>query len=42
LVEHVPASGRYRLGIRLVELGNLVLSRLDLRQSARPHLDALV
>jgi DNA-binding IclR family transcriptional regulator len=42
LVEHVPASGRYRLGIRLVQLGNLVLSRLDLRQSARPHLDALV
>lgn len=42
LVEHVPESGRYRLGLRLVELGNAVLARLDLREIARPHLAALV
>jgi DNA-binding IclR family transcriptional regulator len=41
-VEHVPESGRYRLGLRLLQLGNTVLGRLDLRQIARPHLQALV
>ena len=41
-VEHVPATGRYRLSLRLVELGNAVLERLDLRSLARPHLEALV
>jgi DNA-binding IclR family transcriptional regulator len=41
-VEHVPASGRYRLGTRLLQLGNLVLTRLDIREIARPHLAALV
>ena len=42
LVEHVQDSGRYRLGLRLLQLGNVVLTRLDLRQIARPHLQALV
>lgn len=42
LVEHVSGTGRYRLGLRLVQLGNLVLERLDLRTIARPHLRALV
>jgi DNA-binding IclR family transcriptional regulator len=42
LVERVPSSGRYRLGIRLVQLANSVLSRLDVREVARPHLVALV
>ncbi len=41
-VEHVPETGRYRLSLRLVELGNAVLGRLDLRALARPHLQALV
>jgi len=41
LVEHVADSGRYRLGLRLLQLGNAVLSRLDLREIARPHLLAL-
>lgn len=41
LVEHVPGTGRYRLGIRLLHLGNAVLARLDLREIARPHLAAL-
>ncbi len=42
LVEHLADSGRYRLGLRLVQLGNAVLERLDLRELARPHLQALV
>jgi len=42
LVEHVPANGRYRLGPRLLQLGSLVLGRLDLRDVARPHLQELV
>jgi DNA-binding IclR family transcriptional regulator len=42
LVEHLPDSGRYRLGPRLLQLGNVVLARLDLRSIARPHLQALV
>lgn len=40
-VEHVAESGRYRLGLRLLELGNAVLARLDLREIAHPHLQAL-
>ena len=39
-VEHVAENGRYRLGLRLLQLGNAV--RLDLREIARPHLHALV
>src|SRR5262249_18624546 len=42
LVEHVPTTGRYRLGPRLLQLGSLVLGRLDLREIARPHLQELV
>ena len=41
MVEHVPSSGRYRLGLRLLQLGNAVLGRLDLREVARPHLHEL-
>ena len=40
-VEHVPETGRYRLGLRLLQLGNAVLGRLDLRRVARPQLEAL-
>jgi DNA-binding IclR family transcriptional regulator len=42
LVEHVPATGRYRLGPRLLQLGSLVLGRLDVRDIARPRLQELV
>jgi DNA-binding IclR family transcriptional regulator len=42
IVEHVAESGRYRLGLRLLQLGNAVLARLDLREVARPHLHELV
>jgi DNA-binding IclR family transcriptional regulator len=37
-VQHVPESGRYRLGTHLLELSNHVLAGLDLRGLARPHL----
>jgi DNA-binding IclR family transcriptional regulator len=40
-VEHVE-TGRYRLGLRLLQLGNVVLGNLDLRQVARPQLEELV
>ena len=35
-------NGRYRLGVRLVQLGNAVVDRLDLRELARPELERLV
>src|SRR3954470_7863931 len=41
LVEHVEESGRYRLGPRVVQLGNAVLARLDIRETVRPSLRAL-
>ena len=40
-VEHVPETGRYRLGPQLMRLANHVLSSVDLRALARPHLVAL-
>jgi IclR family acetate operon transcriptional repressor len=42
LAERVPATGRYRLGLRIVHLANALLARLDVREVARPHLVALV
>src|SRR4051794_38805641 len=41
MVERVP-GGPYRLGLRLVALADCVLSRLDVRELARPRLRALV
>ncbi len=41
LAERVEETGRYRLGLRLVHLGNAVLSRLDLRAVARTELERL-
>ncbi len=41
LVSHVEETGRYRLGLRLIQLGNSALERLDLREIARPHLTRL-
>ncbi|HEX2034409.1 MAG TPA: IclR family transcriptional regulator [Chloroflexota bacterium] len=40
-VEREPATGHYRLGFRLMELGMRVTERLDLRTVARPILTAL-
>lgn len=39
LVERVETTGRYRLGVRLLQLGTHVLQRLDVRTVARPILD---
>lgn len=41
LITRVADTGRFRLGPRLVELGNAALARIDLRQQCRPHLEAL-
>ena len=41
LVEKVEATGRYRLGVRLLQLGTHVLQRLDVRAVARPILERL-
>jgi DNA-binding IclR family transcriptional regulator len=41
LVRRVAETGRYRLGPRLVELGNAALAGIDLREVARPRLVAL-
>ncbi len=38
LVEKVSDIGRYKLGIKLLELGNLVFNQLDIRQVAGPTL----
>jgi IclR family acetate operon transcriptional repressor len=40
--EHERETGRYRPGIRLVHIANLVLLKLDVRAVARPQLEALV
>lgn len=42
LVEKVPEIRCYKLGIKLLELGNLVFNQLDIRQIARPYIDAMV
>src|ERR671939_428456 len=41
-VAHDDETGRYRLGSRLVELGNAALGQVDLRALARPELRSLV
>ena len=40
LVDRIE-PGTYRLGIRLLELGNLVKSRISVRQEALPHMQGL-
>jgi IclR family acetate operon transcriptional repressor len=39
LVDHVPSTGRYRLGVGVVRLANA--AGLDVRSLARPHLEEL-
>jgi len=41
LVVKNPETGRYRLGLRLFELGSKAIEGLDLRGRARPYLDRL-
>jgi DNA-binding IclR family transcriptional regulator len=42
VVERNPASGKYRLGFKLIEFGLAALSRLDMYELARPYLRKLV
>jgi DNA-binding IclR family transcriptional regulator len=42
LVERNSENGRYRLGLKLFELGTRAVSKLDLRGRARPVLERLV
>lgn len=42
LVEKNPQNGKYRLGLRLFELGSSAVAQLNLRERARPYLDRLV
>lgn len=41
LVDHVPATGRYRLGVGVVRLANAAHEGLDIRSAGRPHLEEL-
>ena len=41
LVEHVTATGRYRLGVGVIRLANAAAARLDVRSVAHPHLEDL-
>lgn len=41
LVRRSAETGRYHLGLRLIQLGNAALARVDLRDVARAHLVAL-
>src|SRR5690606_35998987 len=37
-IEQNPENGKYKLGLKLVERGNLVLNSLDIRTIAKRHL----
>jgi DNA-binding IclR family transcriptional regulator len=41
LIQHVPATGRYQLGPRLLYLASATLAQFELRDLAQPHLRAL-
>lgn len=41
LVQHLPATGRYRLGVRILQLADAAKASLDLRTVARPYLEEL-
>src|SRR4051794_32857578 len=42
LIEKNSQTGRYRLGLKLFELGTRAVSQLDLRERARPFLERVV
>jgi len=42
LVERNPRTGRYRLGLRIFELGSLVMQQMNLWDEALPFLEGLV
>ena len=41
LVQHVPSSGRYRLGVRILQLAGAARDSLDIRAVSRPYLEEL-
>lgn len=41
-VEQSPFDGRYRLGVRLFEIGNIVANNWDVRRVAAPYIQKLV
>ena len=41
LVRHIPATGRYRLGIRVLQLASVARENLDIPVLARPYLEEL-
>ena len=41
LVRHIPATGRYRLGIRILQLASVARENLDIPALARPYLEEL-
>jgi IclR family transcriptional regulator, KDG regulon repressor len=41
LVDKNPDTGRYRLGLKLFELGSKAIAAVDLRRHAKPYLDRL-
>jgi|SRR6516225_5940647 len=42
IVERDSRSGRYRLGLRLFELGSIAIGRFNIRDRAHPHLEKLL
>ena len=42
IVERDSQTGRYRLGLRLFELGTIAMDRFNIRDRARPHLERLL
>lgn len=41
LIEQNPGNGRYRLGLKVYELGTIVSSRLNLHEAVAMHIDGL-
>jgi DNA-binding IclR family transcriptional regulator len=41
LVQYLPSSGRYRLGVRILQLASAARDSLDVRSLARPYLEEL-
>ena len=41
LLQYVPSTGRYRMGVRILQLASAARESLDLRDLARPHLEDL-
>lgn len=42
IIERDAQTGRYRLGLRLFELGTMAMARFNIRDRARPHLERLL